>query len=213
MIYPAFQFDLSISSLSDIMLSFATLLIGITTLILSVKISFRKTIKERQFELVYQLINDISKAQVFVSYQMANGSGGSEIFYLHHFYSPNFNKTFKHLLERKHFLIKNDAQLKFEFLKLIGHPLMPYEILFELQKFWTIPIKTLNESELVELKDYLIIDSLTAEKNPLYICAKIKEWQDFQSMYIFINKLFDTINKWLDKYDAKDLKFRKVQIN
>ena len=196
--------------LFQVLIALSSLIISIVALRLSRKVSLKKNLKEKQFELVCKLIKALSNETLLFNYQQSDGGGGTTLMYLYQFKAKNFKEKYNYLFTRKHFLIyQQSGQLTFNFLKGMWNPLMPKTIFTELQKLWTTYNKDISESELHDLADYVIINCCHDGNLNHYDIPREEVFKNFVSFYNQVNFLIETINEWLSKHEADDLKFRE----
>jgi hypothetical protein len=193
---------------AQLLIALSSLIVAVVALRLSRKTTLKKNLKEKQFDLVFQLIKDFSSDVALLRYQDQSGDGGTTLIYLYQFKSNKFKGDYDYLFKRKHFIFYNSIQSKFEFLKHTWNPLMPRPIFLELRKLYTTWDKNISESELFDLADFVVLDSAHDGNFNKYNQPKGQEFKDFESFYNYINLLMDKINEWLDEHEADDLKFR-----
>ncbi len=191
---------------TQIILAITTVVISVLTYKLAKKISFKKTLKDRQFEVVCEFIKDFSSSLITISYQKPDGNGGITSTYLSNFRSINFKKQNADIFECKNFIVQEDGFNHFLFMHLIGNPFLPIELSNELRKLWFHTEKRINDP--MELGEYVIISNLNNYENKNYSMPKGKEFSDFESFYNFINNIMSIANDWLNKHEASDLNFR-----
>lgn len=194
--------------IAQVLIALSSLIVAIVALRLSRKATLKKNLKEKQFDLVFQLIKDFSSDIAIFRYQEPSGDGGTVLMYFYQFKSKKFRAEFDRLFRRRYFLFCNSVQLKFEFLKHTWNPLMPRPIFLEMRKFYTTWEKNISQSELFDLADYTVLDCAHSGKENKYNSPKELEFKDFESFYNYINLIMDKINEWLDEHEAGDLKFR-----
>jgi hypothetical protein len=184
----------------------ASLTVSILTYLLAKKISFRRSVKDKQFEVVSQFIRAFSSSEITISYQHTNNGGGMAAFYLSQFRMSKFKKEFNDLFLATPITIQEDGFNNFNFIPLIGDPFLPEELFVELKKFWFYPERKIQDPQAQDT--YLIICNHKDYNNPRYFLPKDQEFQTFEAFYDFINKIMEITNNWLDKHEASELKFR-----
>ena len=195
-----------VKDISQLIISLSALLLSIVAFKLSRKITFKKTIREKQFDIVSELINNFRNTFIVLSYQHSS-RGGANVLFLSNLKDKDLKDKYPDLYDRKAFLISNNIQVHFKFLKLYESPFLPDSIKVEMVKFWTSSNKTISRIEVSELDDYIILDEVP--NSPLYSNAinipTQEDFRSFENFQKFINHFIDTINEWLKKNDAKEL--------
>ncbi|MCC7452785.1 MAG: hypothetical protein IT222_01360 [Crocinitomix sp.] len=199
------------SDISQTLIAIASLVISLMAYLLAKKISFKKSVKDRQFEVVSQFMKAFSSSIITVSWQAYGGGGGSALLYLTQLRSEKLMQEHSFIghsiftMDTK-LIIQEDAFNHFIFMSLIGDPFLPEEIYVELKKLW---FRSTEKIETPQVADtYLIICNNKDYLNPNYYVPQGDEFKDFKSFHKFINKIMDITNDWLDKHEASELKFR-----
>ncbi len=195
------------SDLVQTLIAIASLVISLMAYLLAKKISLKKTVKDRQFDLVSKFISAFTSSLISVSYQSDRGGGGS-IFYLSQMRSEKFLKEQANLFIDTRIIIQEDGFNHFNFMPLIGDPFLPDELFVELKKFWFHAQDKINVPQAAD--KYLIICNHKDYSNPTYHTVKGNEFADFKSFYNFINRIMDITDDWLEKHDAPELKFKRT---
>ncbi len=193
-----------LSNISQALIALTSLIVSIIALRLSKKITLKRNLKDLQFDLIIELINNFSNETLFIHYKEIGGKESTSMTTFPEFKSTLFKKDYEHLFKPKYFLLTNSTENAFNFLRNRWNPLMPKSISKELKKFSTYG-KLIHESELHSLKEYVFIDISPNGKVENYYL--LNTYTDFESFYIYINSIMDKINKWLDNHDTTDVKF------
>lgn len=199
--------NISFSDIAQTLVALASLVISILAYNLAKKISFKKTVKDKQFDVVSQFIQSFSSSLLSISWQTKNGGGGASLFYLAHMRTSQFLKDNSKLFVDTKLIVQEDGFNNFNFISLIWDPFLPEELYNELKKFWFHTDEKVEEPQSVD--EYLIVSNHKDYSNPNYYIPKGNEFKDFKSFYDFVNKIMDITDAWLDKHEASDLKFRK----
>jgi hypothetical protein len=200
--------DENFTKLLQLIVALSSLIVSIVALRLSRKVSLKKNLKDRQFDLVCQLINDISSEFMVFRVQYSDGNSSSHIMYLYQFKTKDFKEKYKVFFVVKHFVYMNINKIAFKFLKHTWNPLMPKSITEKLQKLWVGGMsKRIPIEEIDNLGTYLALDFAHDEKYDEYNLPN--GFKNFEAFYSCIIELMTEINKWLSKHEAEELKFRE----
>lgn len=194
------------SETAQILVATASLVISLFAYRLAKKISFKKTVKDRQFEVVSQFIRAFSSSMISISWQNYGGGGGS-LFYLSYMRTEQFRNENANLFFDSKIIVQEDGFNNFNFISLIGDPFIPEELYVELNKFWYRSHEKIEDPQAAY--KYLIICNHKEYSNPNYYVPLGNEFKNFKAFFDFINKIMDITNEWLDKHEASELKFRK----
>jgi hypothetical protein len=191
-------------------IAIVALAVSIISLMLSRSISFRRTVRNKQFDAVCELINDFATTPLMFTYVRDNGGdGGTDLMYFTHFKSPKFKERYKHLFSIKHLYIQNLPHLSFKFMQHYESRFIPQQIKNELQNFWLSYTTIKSEADLFELAPYVVLKDMENASMDSYVVSDDDRFKSMEGLHVFINHFMDTINRWLEKYRAEDLKFRK----
>ncbi len=196
-----------ITKIAQILVALSSLIVSIVALRLSRKVTLKKNLKEKQFELMCQFIESISSEMLLIKYKETNGDSAASLIALPRLRLKNFKQTHSHLFVSQKFIYyRNSVGMDYDFLKFRWNTLMPKTIAEELKKFNQGSGKKISEVQLQNLSDYLLID-FCPEEYKIYEFPKGNEFQSFESFHKFINTVFDKVDEWLREHGAEDLKF------
>lgn len=195
-----------------VIFSCASLGMSITTLYFSRKISFKKTIKERQFEVVCELMKLLSKTSISFRWKENKGSSGISTMFFYSFYHLNFQEKVKYLFERKNIYYQAKC-FELDFISLMGNSLLPTEIYDALDKLRPKQLFETSYEEIESTNDYVAMITLNQKTGDFpYHSTTLEGHKTFDEFSKIIVEIFDTINNWLEQHDGKDLKFKKRKI-
>lgn len=197
-------------TVGQLMLAAASLVVSIFAYRLAEKISFKKTIKDRQFDIVCQFVKSFSSSLIAISYKTSDGRHGISSFYLPQFRSSKFKTDFPEFFDSKNLIIQEDGMNHFNFVSLIGDPFLPRELFCEFKKIWYHTERKVDDPQ-SNYNEYIIISNHKAYDNPNYFMPKGIEFKDFESFFKFINNVMDKTNSWLDTHEATEMKFRDME--
>lgn len=201
-----FDNTISWSDIAQILIACASLVVSFFAYRLAKKISFKRTVKDRQFEVVSQFIRAFTSSLISISWQNSNRGGGGSLFYLSQMRSKKFLEENSDLMFDERLIIQEDGFNHFNFVPLIGDPFLPNELYEELRKFWYHGIEKINNPQSAE--SYLIICNHKDYSNPNYWHAKNPEFKNFRTFHAFINRIMNIADQWLEQYEASELKFK-----
>lgn len=197
-----------ITKIAQILVALSSLVVSIVALRLSRKVTLKKNLKEKQFELMCQLLESISNEMLLIKYKHKNGEIGTNLIALPNLRLKNFKETHRYLFESKKLVYYSSLTIDFDFLRFKWNTLMPKIIINELKKFNKARSEKISEIDLNNLEEYVLIDFCPTEHEN-YNFPNGKEFEDFESFHKFINLFFDKIDLWLQSHGAEDLKFSK----
>lgn len=202
------DFGASLKDIAQILIAISALTVSIVTLVLNRKISFKKTVKDKQLEVIYELIGLLSHNEINFNCQVGNESfmSGLGLYHLTHI---NIKEKRPELFNRKHFFFQADSFDSFKFLQLLGNPFLPREIYEVMNKFYYSNPKLYTYQQVQETKDFVALitmDQMTDKRN--YFEAGSPDHKSFENFHKLVLELYNSLNTWLDKYDATDLKFK-----
>jgi hypothetical protein len=199
-----------IKDISSILLPLSSLVVAISAFVVSRKISLKKTIKDRQLDLVYELIESLSKATVNFSWKEKDNLGGISGMSLYHFIYSNFKEKNKYLFDRKQIYYQANSFDDYTFRQLMGNPLLPGEIYAVLDRFSPRHTTMFTFEQIEATNDFVAHITLNKKTNELdYFSSNSSDLKTFNDFYNLVVELFDTTNTWLKKYGAHDLMFKK----
>ncbi|MCE9540454.1 MAG: hypothetical protein K8R85_14735 [Bacteroidetes bacterium] len=182
--------------------------LALVTLILNRKISFKKTVKDKQLEVVYELLGLLGHNEINFMCQAENNSFMTGLG-LYHLTYTNLKEKHKELFGRKHFFFQADCFDSFKFLQLLGNPFLPREIYNVMDKFYYSKTKLYTFDQVMETKDFVALITLGQMSNKMnYFEAGSTDHKTFENFHTLVIELYSTLNAWLDKYEAGDLKFK-----
>jgi hypothetical protein len=111
--------NISFSDIAQTLVALASLVISILAYNLAKKISFKKTVKDKQFDVVSQFIQSFSSSLLSISWQTKNGGGGASLFYLAHMRTSQFLKDNSKLFVDTKLIVQEDGFNNFNFISLI----------------------------------------------------------------------------------------------
>jgi len=199
-----------LKGLGAVLLPLSSLIVAITALVLSKKISFKKTIKDRQLDLIYDLIELLSKSEVNFYWKDNTHSGGISGMSLYHFIFANFTEKNKYLFDRNTMFYQVNSFEDYKFRRLMGNPLLPSEIYAVLDRFSPGNAEIVSFEEMEMTNDFVAHIKLGVNmKEARYQKSESKDLKTFEDFHNLVVEIFDTVNTWLKKYDATDLMFKK----
>ena len=198
-----------ITKIAQILIALSSLVVSVVALRLSRKVTLKKNLKEKQFELMCKLIEDISKEMLLIHCKYKNGDSSTSFIAFPQLRLKNFRQTHSYLFDSNTFLYFDSSITgNYNFIKARWNALMPKSIVNELNIFGQGIEKKITESSLKNLKSYVMID-FCAEEYQTNFYPKGKEFESFESFVIFANHFFDKIDQWLESHGAEDLKFKR----
>lgn len=210
MCHQATNIDTGMSAKDILTLTISILAFGLSlvTLIVNRKISFKKTIKDKQLEVIYELIGLLGHNEINFLCQVQNNQfmTGLGLYHLTH---TNFKEKHPELFGRQYFFFQADSFDSFKFLQLLGNPFLPREIYNVMNKFYYSQPKLYTFEQVMETKDFaalITLGQMTDKRN--YFSAGSADHKSFENFHSLVLELYKTLNAWLDKYDAGDLKFK-----
>lgn len=190
----------------------------IVSIIAIYRVSLKRNIKEKQLEIILDLISKISLTRIDCNFKNGEFQQGTCSFSLIHLYFSNFREKHSELYDINTLYFQNGFQEFFPFFNLIGHPLLPKKIKALLYKFQcaSIDIKS-SEREIIE-KEYIIITNFSEiSKLSDHFYKPVKQqtnYETFSEFSVFVADLLQEINKWLKDNDIKNIGFdRKLKLN
>jgi hypothetical protein len=195
-----------LADFTKVLTPIASFILALVAFRLSRRVSLKEKVKEKQFELINLLINELSKQQISFDHNVDATQHASHTLYIHHFMAQNFKEAFPEFFGKAKFIVEVNPSEQFQsFLKYRGNPYMPKEIFDLLGKFWMKPIEKV---EIDNSTDYILLPDMrrTEPGNPTYVT--VKEFGTFEEFYAFIRELLFAINTWLGKHEAGEIGFR-----
>lgn len=192
----------------DTLIALSALAVSIVTYVVNKKISFKKTVKDRQLEVVYELIGLLSKNEInFMTRNKGNSS--MDGMSLYHLTYTNFKEKNPHLFNRNYMFFQADSYDGFNFLQLMGNPFLPDEIYTAIDSFYYKKPKQYTFKEVEATEDYVALITMNQKTDVLnYYTSDIQTHKSFEDFHSLVVNLYKTVNNWLDKYEAGDLKFK-----
>ena len=93
-----------ITKIAQILIALSSLVVSVVALRLSRKVTLKKNLKEKQFELMCKLIEDISKEMLLIHCKYKNGDSSTSFIAFPQLRLKNFRQTHSYLFDSNTFL-------------------------------------------------------------------------------------------------------------
>ena len=193
----------------SIIISLFALIVSSIALFLNHRIYFKKTVKEKQLELIYELIGILSKNGIELRVQSLGGPTEMIGMSLYHFTYTNFKEKHSNFFGRQNMFFQSDSFDCFKFLQLMSNPFLPEEIYTVMDKFYQIKPKQFTFAEVEATKDFTSLITLDQKIDALnYFKSDTANHKSFENIHTLVVELYTSVNTWLEQYGAGDLKFK-----
>lgn len=194
--------------LVNTLIALSALTVSIVTYVINRKISFKKPVKDKQLDVVYELIGLLSKNEInFMSRDKGNSTmAGMSLYHLTY---VNFKETNSAFFDRKYMFFQADSYDGFNFLQLMGNPFLPPEIYTAIDSFYYQKPKQYTFKEVEATENYVALITMNQKTDVLnYYTSDTSTHKSFEAFQALVINLYTTVNNWLDKYGAGELKFK-----